>query len=86
MKVTKIEIVPIHPQMGLIGFATIVLDNVFCISSIGIHKKRNEKGYRITYPTKKVGKHNLPICHPLQSNFSKEIEWEICRKAESLFD
>lgn len=86
MKVTKIEIVPIHPQMGLIGFATIVLDNMFCISSIGVHKKRNGTGYRITYPTKKVGEYNLPICHPLQPNFSKEIEWEICRKAESLFD
>ena len=85
MKVTKIEIVPIHPQSGLIAFASIELDNMFYVSSIGIHKKRNETGFRITYPTKKIGEHSLTICHPIQSNFSKEIEREICVKAEELF-
>lgn len=86
MKVTKIEIIPIHPRNGLLAFASIELDNVFYVSSIGIHKKLNERGFRITYPTKKVGDHSLTICHPMQASLSREIEREVCLKAQELLD
>lgn len=86
MKVTKIEIIPIHPQNGLIAFASIELDNMFYVSSIGIHKKLNKRGFRITYPTKKVGDRSLAIFHPMQASLSKEIEREVSLKAEELFD
>ena len=85
MGVTKVEIVPIRPQDGLMGFASIELDHKFYISSIGVHKRLGGTGYRITYPTRKVGQHNLAVCHPTQLDLSKEIERIICEKAIALF-
>lgn len=85
MGITKVELLPICPQNGLMAFACIELDHRFYIGSIGVHRRRDGSGYRITYPTKKVGEQNLPICHPTQPDLSKEIEQAICQKAEELF-
>ncbi len=83
--ITKIEILPIRPSNGLIAFASIEIDNRLYISSIGIHRKLNGSGYRITYPGKKIGKHNITICHPIEPKLSREIEHSICNKAQELF-
>ncbi len=45
MKITKIEIVPIKPNQGLIGFANIILENQLFIGSIGIHPKANGEDF-----------------------------------------
>jgi stage V sporulation protein G len=43
------------------------------------------KGFRITYPTKKVGDINVAIFHPLEKELSKEIEQAIFEKAAQIF-
>ena len=80
MRITKIEILPIHPKNGLMAFASIELDNLLYIGSIGVHKKLDGTGYRITYSTKKVGDQNITICHPINIKLSKEIEQAISKK------
>ena len=84
MGITKIELLPIKPQNGLIAFASVEIDDQFYVGSIGVHRKRDGAGYRITYPTRKVGEHNLTICHPTEPRLSKEIEQAICIKAEEV--
>ncbi len=84
MKVTKVEIIPIRAQKGLLAFASLELDNQFYVNSIGIHQKLDGSGFRITYPSRKVGEQNITICHPIQSILSKEIENEIFLKAKQL--
>jgi hypothetical protein len=42
-------------------------------------------GYRITYPTKKVGERNVAIYHPINKLLSKEIETTILQKAAEMF-
>jgi DNA-binding cell septation regulator SpoVG len=84
MSITKVELLPIKPQNGLIAFASIEIDNQFYISSIGVHKRRDGTGYRITYPTRKVGEQNVAIFHPTTLSLSKEIEKAICHKAEKV--
>lgn len=59
MSITKVELLPIRPQNGLMAFACVEIDNQFYVNSIGVHKRRDGKGYRITYPTRKVGEQNL---------------------------
>jgi len=86
MGITKVELLPIRPKEGLMAFACIELDYQFYISSIGVHRKRDGSGYRITYPTKKVGEQTLTVCHPIQPDLSREIEQAVCKKAEELFD
>lgn len=85
MKIKKVEIVPIRPCEGLIAFANIVLEEGLYLGSIGVHCKL-DGGFRITFPTRKVGETNLCIYHPLNPIVSKEFETAICSRAEEVFE
>ncbi|MFH1827030.1 MAG: hypothetical protein ABH812_01180, partial [bacterium] len=71
--ITEIQIVPIKPINGLVGFASFVLRGDLYLSSIGIIT-RPEGGYRLLYPTKKVGERNINIFYPINKWFAQEIE------------
>ena len=55
MKISEVNIILIKPRNGLIGFASLVVNDALYLGSIGIHQKLNGNGYRLTYPTKKTG-------------------------------
>lgn len=84
MPIKTVELVPIKPQQGLIAMANVILDDLH-LGSIGVHKRLDGSGYRITYPTKKVGDCNVAIYHPVDKKVSKEIETAIIAKAERMF-
>lgn len=86
MKITEIQIVPIKANNGLVAFASVVLDSQLYLGSIGIHKRLEGSGYRITYPTKLIGNKNINIYHPINKEASKIIEKAIILKVEKLFD
>lgn len=73
-KISNVRILKIVPQDGLLAFASFVLDNSFHLTSIGIHRKFDGSGYRLTYPTKKVGKEQVYLFKPLHPDISKAIE------------
>ena len=81
MSISKIEIIPIKPKEGLVAFASVELDNQLYIGSIGVHKRLDNSGYRITFPTRKLGDRLLMICHPTTPELSKEIHLAITAKA-----
>ena len=83
-EISEIQIIPIKPKDGLIGFASLVFEGIY-LSSIGIHKKINGSGYRITFPTKKVGEKQLNIFHPINREIGLEIEKSILKKTEEIF-
>ena len=85
MKITEIQIIPIKANNGLIAFGSVLLDNSLFLGSIGIHKKLDGSGYRITYPTKKIGDKDINIFHPINKEASKFIEDEIIKKVSKLF-
>jgi stage V sporulation protein G len=86
MKITEIQITPIKPKEGLVAFASVVLDDDIYLGFIGIHTKLDGTGYRLTYPTKKVGEKSLNIFYPLNKEASKELEKAIIEKAEKMFN
>ncbi len=86
MKVSKVEIVPIRPKQGLVGFATVEIDKQLLLRSIGIHMRKDGGGYRLTYPTRPNSTHGDSVFHPISSDISKEIERCIFSKAEEIFD
>jgi len=86
MKITEIQIIPIKPQDGLVAFGSVVLDGSFYLGSIGIHKRRDGSGYRITYPTKKIGDRDINIYHPINQEASKMIEEAIIGKVEKILN
>lgn len=77
MQITHVKIYPINAQDGLIGFADIVIDDWLRLSSIGIYRRLDGTGYRLTYPTKKAGRHDQNLFHPLNDVGSSAIEQAI---------
>ncbi len=86
MKITEVQIVPIKPKDGLVAFASIVLENRLYLGSIGVHTRLNGSGYRITYPTKKIGEKAINIYHPINKETSKAIEESIILKAKEILE
>lgn len=86
MQISEVQIKPTKPKDGLIGFASLVIDNSLYLSSIGIFTRLNGQGYRITYPTKKVGSLDMQIFHPISKELGMEIEKEVIKKAEDIFN
>jgi len=84
-KISEIQIKLIKPQDGLVGFGSFVFDESLYLSSIGILTKLNG-GYRLTYPTKKIGNNNLPIFHPINKEVGKLIERKVIKKVNELFN
>lgn len=82
-KLSEIQIVPVKPQNGLIGFASLVFENAFYFSSIGIYT-RPQGGYRLTYPTRKALSTSLPIFHPINKEMTALIEQAVTAKFEQL--
>jgi len=81
----EVQIVPIKPVDGLVGFASFVLNNSLYLGSIGIIT-RPEGGYRLTYPTKKVGYKNINLFYPINRAFASEIEKVIIEKYEEVMN
>ncbi len=75
-RITEIQIIPIKPKDELVAFASFVLDNSLYLGSISIATKL-QGGYRLTYPTKRVGSRNINIFHPINKPFAEIIEKEV---------
>jgi len=84
MKITEIQITPIKPRNGLIAFASVILENSLYLGSIGVYTRLDGSGYRITYPTKKIGNKDINIYHPINKKTSKIIEKAIINETERL--
>ena len=84
MKITEIQIIPIKPKEGLVAFAGIVIENSLYLGSLGVYTRLDGSGYRITYPTKKIGEKNINIYHHINRETSKAIEEAIISEAEKI--
>lgn len=85
-KISEVQIRVIKPKDGLVGFASCVLDGALYLSSIGIFSKLDGTGYRITFPTKKVGDTDLQIFHPINKELGQAIESAIMNKIRKVFE
>ncbi len=84
-KISEIQIVPIKPQDGLVGFASFVFDDNFYFSSIGVYTRPNG-GYRLTCPTRKTSFASLPIFHPINKEITGLIEQEVFTKLQEVYE
>ena len=82
MKITEVQIDFIKPKDGLIAFASLVLNGDVYLSSIGIHKKVDGTGFRLTYPSK--GKHS--VFYPINRIAGQAIESEIFKKLKDVMN
>ena len=75
--ITEIQVVPIRPKSGLVGFASFVLNGWFYLGNIGI-MSRIGGGYRLTYPTKD----SYSLFFPLNKKVAEEVEDKVISKFE----
>lgn len=71
--ITEVNVIPIKPTNGLVAFASFVLHENLYLSSVGI-SSRPKGGFRLIYPTKKLGSRNINFFHPINKAFAEEIE------------
>ncbi|MBI5151327.1 MAG: septation protein SpoVG family protein [Candidatus Pacebacteria bacterium] len=83
MQISEVEITPVKPSRGLVGFASFVIDGWLYLGSIGIITRLNG-GYRLTYPTKKIGSNSINLFHPIGKSEGELIEEEIVNKYEEV--
>lgn len=86
MRISEVQVMPIKPADGLVAFASCVIDGQLYIGSLGVHQLLNGTGYRITYPTKKIGTRQLNYFHPVTKDTGKLIEQAITAKCVELFE
>lgn len=84
MRITEVQIMPIKANNGLIAFASVLFEDCLYLGSIGVHKKLDGSGYRITYPNKTIGNKNIDVYHPINKETSKAIEEAIVERVEEL--
>lgn len=82
-KITEVTIIPIKPKKGLVALASCVIDEKFYVGSIGVYT-RLKGGYRLTFPTKKVGDNSINLCHPINQDVGDAIEKAIADEYEKL--
>ncbi len=87
-QVTEVQIIPVKPTNGLIAFASCVIDGKLLLSSIGVFTKLDGSGYRITFPTKKVGREgfNVNVFNPINKEACEAITRAILAKVGNLFE
>ena len=82
--ISEIQIVPIKPKDGLIAFASFVLDGKYYIGNVAIFTRLGGNGYRLVYPTRKVGDKNINIFYPINQFIGKFIEDAISDKVSEI--
>ncbi len=84
MEITEVRIAFIKPRDGMIGFASVVLDNALYLGSIGVHHKLDGSGFRLTFPTRRAGDGQAHVFHPIRQDLSKRLETAIFEKMKNV--
>ena len=80
VKISEIQVIPVKPKDGLIGFVSFVLDEKYYVGSVAIYTRLDGSGYRLVYPAKKVGEKNINIFHPINSIVGEAISEKVIDK------
>jgi len=86
--ISEIQIIPIKPQNGLVGFASAVLNNQFYISNIAVYTSPSDpSGYRLVYPDKVLANGKRVHCfHPISKDAGDVVKNAIVTKYVELMD
>ena len=85
MVVSEVNITPVKPDRGLIGFASVVVDDNIYLTSIAIYVKL-DGSYRLLYPTKNIGNRSLSLFCPINREASKAIEQAVFKRCNEVFE
>lgn len=84
-KLSEIQITPVKPIDGLVGFASVVFDNSFYLGGIGVYT-RPAGGFRLTYPTRKSPTGSLNVFHPINRSIAEYLEQAVAERFEEIMN
>ena len=84
MKISEISIDLVKQKDGLIGFASLVIEESIYLGNIGIVKRLDEDTFRLTYPTRKVGDKSFNIYYPINKEAGKKIEKAVTKRLKEV--
>lgn len=76
IKINKVE----KTEKGLVGFASIVLDNKLFLNNIAIFKRLDSEKIRLVFPEKVSNEKKIKIFFPMTADFYKILEEEVEKK------
>jgi DNA-binding cell septation regulator SpoVG len=88
LEISEIQITPVKPQNGLVGFASAVIYDSLYIGSIAIHTSPSTpEGYRLVFPQKTLinGK-KVDIFHPITYEAGQAVTQAIIHEFEKVMD
>lgn len=80
VRISEIQIIPVKPKEGLIGFASFVLDEKYYVGSVAVYTRLRGLGYRLVYPAKKVGERQINTFYPITPMAGRIIEEAVNEK------
>lgn len=83
VQISEIKIVPVKSDNGLKAFASLVIEDAFFLSSIGIFAKPSG-GYYLTFPMRKNTRQNLNFFYPINKKVADYVETEVIKKFEEV--
>src|SRR5690349_18287172 len=83
ISISEVQVIPIKPKDGLVGFASVIFNDCLYLGSIGIFT-RPQGGYRLTYPTRKAGTTNINVFYPIRKEVAITLEKVIITKFEEV--
>lgn len=88
LTVSEIQIIPIKPQNGLVGFASAVINQQFRIANIAIYTSPSSKlGFRLVFPNKKLASGQVIDCfYPITKEAGELVSAAIIKKYVELMD
>jgi len=86
--ISEIQVAPIKPQNGLVGFASCIINNQFYCGNIAIYTSPNSpQGFRLVFPNKKLGSGQVVDCfHPINREAEECVTIAIVNKYVELMD
>lgn len=86
VNLSEIEFVPVSPHNGLVGFVSFVIDQKYYVGSIAVYTRLSRSGFRLVYPSKKVGEININIFRPIDVGVGRTIEEMVSAKVSAIFE
>jgi DNA-binding cell septation regulator SpoVG len=80
IEISEINIVPVKPKDGLIGFVSFVIDERFYVGNVAIFSRLDREGIRLVYPKKGA----IDCFHPIKRDVGDFINKKVTEKFNTL--
>ena len=78
LNLSEIQIIPVKPRDGLLGFISFVLNDSFYVADVAIYSRLDQEGYRLVYPMKTLANGaKVNIFHPIKKDVAEKIERQV---------